>query len=499
MLKTLGKKLMNNFGLKLLAILLAIVLWMVVINIDDPAVRKTMTLSVTMKNQDYITEMGKYMDILGDSNTVTFTYTTKRGIWENISSTDFSATADLKKIEAKENGTYRVPVIVSAIRNASQITIESKQLYLEVTLEDLGKKQFQIKANTSGTVADGCALGNVTIDNANVVQVSGPVSLVNAIDSVVATVNVDGMSADITDNVVPVFYDVNGEVIDTTKLEKSIDTVNITAQILNTKDIPLELSYMGEPEAGYCLTEVLSNPKTVRVKGTAATLNTLDRVVVPAEVLDLTGVTSDVEKTIDISTYLPEGVSLVISSDAKVNITAKIEAVETKEFRIPISNITAIGLKEGYQLAYAEKYLNVTISAGSTALGNINTVNIKGSLNVENLKEGTHTVAIAFELDNTIYKVSEALTEISIIRTDENSAGNTENNSESNTENNNNSGGTTDTETSGGTTNEGNTENSGGTSNSGSTTTPDNTTEGGAKEENSSEKPEHSGGSNTGS
>ena len=470
MLKTLGKKLMNNFGLKLLAILLAIVLWMVVINIDDPAVRKTMTLSVTMKNQDYITEMGKYMDILGDSNTVTFTYTTKRGIWENISSTDFSATADLKKIEAKENGTYRVPVIVSAIRNASQITIESKQLYLEVTLEDLGKKQFQIKANTSGTVADGCALGNVTIDNANVVQVSGPVSLVNAIDSVVATVNVDGMSADITDNVVPVFYDVNGEVIDTTKLEKSIDTVNITAQILNTKDIPLELSYMGEPEAGYCLTEVLSNPKTVRVKGTAATLNTLDRVVVPAEVLDLAGVTSDVEKTIDISTYLPEGVSLVISSDAKVNITAKIEEMETKEFRIPISNITAAGLKTGYQLAYAEKYLNVSIRAGRTALGYLNSANITGTIDVENLKEGTHTVTVILELDRTIYEISDVVTEISITHVSESETGNTENNSEANGENNS-EGTATDTETSG-----------------------SGTTEGGTGEENNSEKPEQGNG-----
>ena len=470
MLKTLGKKLMNNFGLKLLAILLAIVLWMVVINIDDPAVRKTMTLSVTMKNQDYITEMGKYMDILGDSNTVTFMYTTKRGIWENISSTDFSATADLKKIEAKENGTYRVPVIVSPIRNASQITIESKQLYLEVTLEDLGKKQFQIKANTSGTVADGCALGNVTIDNANVVQVSGPVSLVNAIDSVVATVNVDGMSADITDNVVPVFYDVNGEVIDTTKLEKSIDTVNITAQILNTKDIPLELSYMGEPEAGYCLTEVLSNPKTVRVKGTAATLNTLDRVVVPAEVLDLTGVTSDVEKTIDISTYLPEGVSLVISSDAKVNITAKIEERETKEFRIPISNITAAGLKTGYQLAYAEKYLNVSIRAGRTALGYLNSANITGTIDVENLKEGTHTVTVILELDRTIYEISDVVTEISITHVSESETGNTENNSEANGENNS-EGTATDTETSG-----------------------SGTTEGGTGEENNSEKPEQGNG-----
>lgn len=470
MLKTLGKKLMNNFGLKLLAIFLAIVLWMVVINIDDPVVRKTMTLSVTMKNQDYITEMGKYMDILGDSNTVTFTYTTKRGIWENISSTDFSATADLKKIEAKENGTYRVPVVVSAIRNASQITIETKQLYLEVTLEDLGKKQFQIKANTSGTVADGCALGSVTIDNANVVQVSGPVSLVNSIDSVVATVNVDGMSTDITDNVVPVFYDVNGEVIDTTKLEKSIDTVNITAQILNTKDVPLELSYTGEPEEGYCLTEVSSNPKTVRVKGTAATLNTFDKVMIPAEVLDITGLSNDVEKTIDISTYLPEGVSLVISSDAKVNITAKIESMETREYRIPINNVTAMGLKTGYQLAYVEKYLNVSIRAGRTALGYLNSANITGTIDVENLKEGTHTVTVILELDRTIYEISDVVTEISITHVAESETGNTENNSESNTGNNS-EGTTTDTETSG-----------------------SGTTEGGTGEENNSEKPEQENG-----
>ena len=288
--------------------------------------------------------------------------------------------------------------------------------------------------------------------------------------AVVATVNVDGMSADITDNVVPVFYDVNGEVIDTTKLEKSIDTVNITAQILNTKDIPLELSYMGEPEAGYCLTEVLSNPKTVRVKGTAATLNTLDRVVVPAEVLDLTGVTSDVEKTIDISTYLPEGVSLVISSDAKVNITAKIEEMETKEFRIPISNITAAGLKTGYQLAYAEKYLNVSIRAGRTALGYLNSANITGTIDVENLKEGTHTVTVILELDRTIYEISDVVTEISITHVSESETGNTENNSEANGENNS-EGTATDTETSG-----------------------SGTTEGGTGEENNSEKPEQGNG-----
>ena len=101
MLKTLGGKLVNNIGLKLLALFLATVLWMLVVNTEDPTVRKSMTVSVFMKNQEYITDMGKYMDVLNDSNTVTFYYTTKRSVWESISGTDFSATADMEKIELR--------------------------------------------------------------------------------------------------------------------------------------------------------------------------------------------------------------------------------------------------------------------------------------------------------------------------------------------------------------------------------------------------------------
>lgn len=415
MLKTIGRKLMNNIGLKLLALFFAVGLWVAVVNIDNPIVRRTMTVSVTMKNQDYITSMGKYLDTLGDSNTITFSYTTTRSVWQNISASDFSATADLQKIEAKEAGNYRVPVNVVATRNASQITIETKEIYLDVSLEDLGRHQFQIKANTAGTVADGCALGTVELDSANVIQVSGPASVINRIDSVIATVNVDGMSTDVTDYAVPVFYDVNGEVIDTTKLEKSVENVKITAKILDTKDVRLTLSTMGNVAEGYQLVDVYCNPISVRVKGISATLNTLDRIIIPAEVLDLTDATMTIDKTIDISSYLPSGVSLVISSDAKVHVTAEIEKIETREFKVPIANITSVGLKSGHQLSYTERYLTVYVNAGKTALGHLNVVDLKGTINVENLESGLHLVAVDIPLDNTVYSVKDVLTEIQII------------------------------------------------------------------------------------
>lgn len=438
MLKTLGGKLVNNIGLKLLALFLATVLWMVVVNTEDPMVRKSMTVSVSMKNQEYITDMGKYMDVLNDSNTVTFYYTTKRSVWDGISNADFSAIADMEKIEAKANGGYRVPVIVSAIRNVNQITIETKQLYLDVALEDLGKQQFQIKANTSGKVADGCALGTVAIDSTNVVQVTGPASVINSIDSVIATINVADMSMDITDNVVPVFYDVNGEVIDTSKLEMSVESVRITAQILNTKNVPLILTTTGTPAEGYQLVSVSCEPEMVRVKGVAAVLNTLDRIEIPAAVLDLTGVTSTIDKTIDISTYLEEGVSLVISSDAKVNIRAEIEPIETKEYKVPVSNITANGLKSGYQLSYVERYVNVSITAGRNAHNALNASELKGTIDVTNMGAGTYTATVAFELDSDVYRTGATTVEVELKQV----GGNTgENNSESTENNGENSGG----------------------------------------------------------
>ena len=405
MLKTLGRKLVNNIGLKLLALFLATVLWMVVVNTEDPMVRKSMTVSVSLKNQEYITDMGKYMDVLNESNTVTFYYTTKRSVWDGISGTDFAATADMEKIEAKANGGYRVPVMVSAIRNANQITIETKQLYLDVALEDLGKQQFQIKANTAGTVAEGCALGTVTIDSTNVVQVSGPASVINRIDSVIATINVDQMANDIKDNVVPVFYDVNGEVVDTTRLEKSVDTVRISAQILNTKEVPLSLSIMGTPAEGYLETGVFeTTPQTVRIAGTTSALNRINKIVVSKSEVDITGATGNLEQVIDLKNYLPNTVYFADSSfDGKVYVTVYVEPIAEKKISLAKEKITIVNVPEGYTASFPENInmptatlygLQEKLNAMGTLGGTVDIATWMENQAIEEIVPGLHVVPV---------------------------------------------------------------------------------------------------------
>lgn len=400
MLKKLGRKITNNFGLKLLAALFAVVLWIVVINIDDPTIVLTFTTSITAENTDYLTAQNKYFEVLDGKNTVTFNASAERSILSEMSNSDFSATADMEKIEYNENtGIYRVPVTIVPKRYTNKVTVTSKQLYLEVVLEDLGTSQKVIVANTKGTVADGCALGSLEVVGSNLLKISGPASIISQIDSAVATINIDGVSTDVTDSVVPVLYDEAGNAIDTTRLTLSLDTVTVSAQILSTKDVSLEFDTTGKVAAGYMITGIEYPLETVRIKGESATLNPVNKITIPAEVLDVTDIKDDLVTTVDISSYLPSGISLVLTSDAKIEVTVKVEPVMKKTFEVPVANLTAENLRDAYLLEFDEDVVVVEISGPESIISELKAKNIKGTVNAGGLGAGKHHLTVSFALE----------------------------------------------------------------------------------------------------
>lgn len=83
MLKNLAKKLTNNLGLKVLAVLFAIALWIVVVNIDDPVKPAQYTISVTQDNMDYLTSNGKYSETLGGKIQLRLLHRQNEVFWKN--------------------------------------------------------------------------------------------------------------------------------------------------------------------------------------------------------------------------------------------------------------------------------------------------------------------------------------------------------------------------------------------------------------------------------
>lgn len=412
MLKKLGSRIFNNFGLKLLAAVFAFILWVVVINVDEPIRTVPYTASVKTENEDYITSNGKYFELLDGNNTVTFNVSAKRTYQEKLTNADFTAVADMEKIEyVDDNGIYRVPVTVSCSKfSSNQVTISSKQLYIEVAMEDRGTVQKRITATATGNVADGCALGEVSIVTSNLIKISGPSSVTSQIDTVEASINVDGMSSDVTDTVAPVLYDVDHNVIDPTKLKMSVTTVTISAQILNTKDVPIEFETTGTVAKDHVVTGIEYAPQSVRIKGEISVLNTVNKVTVPAEVLDVTDATSDIKNTVDISSYLPSGVSLVLASDAKIEVTVKVESMEKVSYEVPVENITIENQAENQNIKILVDTVSVEIAGSQSAMKKLSAVDIKGTIDASGITNGEHNAIVTIQVDDSLYQVTSTIT-----------------------------------------------------------------------------------------
>lgn len=354
MLKKITKLITNNFGLKILAVLFSVALWLVVVNIDDPKTTRTFTTTVSIENGNYLTGIGKYYEIVNNSSTVTFKASGKRSYLERMSNSDFKAVADMESIENMS----RVPIDITPQRYTSNVSVTNKTYYLELEVEELRSESFVIAVETVGEVGDQKALVSVSI-SPNILRVSGPSSVVEMVDKVIARVDVNNMTSDMIDSVIPLLYDAKGNEMNTSELSFNMQSVTASVQILDTKEVTINFQTSGTPPDGYEYIGTEYSPQTVRVKGQVAVLNTMNSITVPKEVLDLTDATEDIEKTVDVSSYLPEGVTLVEPGQAKIDVRVKLEKHETRKFKVPTANITVTNLSQEYSVKFLEESVEI--------------------------------------------------------------------------------------------------------------------------------------------
>lgn len=401
------KALSKNIGFKILAVLFAFTLWLTVYNIEDPTKSKTLTVNVNISNKEYVDSLGKYFEIKDGTNKVSFSVTAARSILDKLDESDFTAVANMEQIIVTEDGTeglVPVEIVCTANINSSSIRLSSTNKSLKLALEDLMTKQFVVSASAFGEVAEGYALGSVEVTAPNVLKISGPKSIVENIASVIATIDVSGMSETWTTyRATPLLFDEEGKEIDTTRLTFSDTTVNVSAEILNVKEVAVMVQPSGTPAAGYEITSISCNPATIRLKGDKSVLNTINAIEIPAGVLSVAGADKNVTAAVDITEYIPYGASIVNSEDATVEITVTIGQKKEKTFNLETKNITVTGLPTGAAIKFALESVAVTISGQEADINQLNSAFLMGSIDVTGLTAGTHEITLNLDLDENKY------------------------------------------------------------------------------------------------
>ena len=407
------KALTRNLGLKLASLVLAFVLWFLVAQIYDPKDTVTFNnIQVRLINTELLDEEGKVYEVLDNSNLVRVTVTGPQSIVKSeLRRSDIVAEADMSKLT--DINTIAITYYCENVSNDS-VEIKGNHDSVRLNVEDKTSKWIKLESNTIGEVASGYLIGNVTLDQTNI-EVTGPKSAISQVDHAGVDINVTDSTSSLSANVDIKLYDVDDNELTLESVKKNVNSAHMTVEVLATKEVPVEIEYMGVPEDGYMATgEVESSVPTVRIAGTASALVGISAITVPEERMNITGQSGDLVDIINLKEYLPSNVRLANKSfDGKITATVYIEPIDTKDLTIPADNISSTGVPDGMEAevtSTAEEY-NITVSGLTRDVSILRDSSVTGVLDLnqwmednglEELTPGNYTIPVTFNLSEDI-------------------------------------------------------------------------------------------------
>lgn len=412
------KSLTRNLGLKLASLLLAFVLWFLVAQIYDPKDTVTFNnIQVRLINTELLDEEGKVYEVLDNSNLVRVTVTGPQSIVKSeLRRSDIVAEADMSKLT--DINTIAITYYCENISNDS-VEIKGNHDSVRLNVEDKTSKWIKLESNTIGNVASGYMIGNVSLDQTNI-EVTGPKSAISQVDHAGVDINVTDSTTSLSANVDIKLYDADDNELTLESVKKNVDSAHMTVEVLATKEVPVEIEYMGVPEDGYMATgEVESSVPTVRIAGAVSTLAGISAITVPEDRINITGQTDNLVDIINLKEYLPANVRLADKSfDGKITATVYIEPIVSKDLTVAAENISVTGVPDGMEAeitSTAEEY-NITVSGLSRDVSILRDSSVTGILNltqwmedngVEELTPGTYTIPVTFNLAENITVVPD--------------------------------------------------------------------------------------------
>ena len=389
--RTIAKSIFNHLGLKIISLVLAVLFWVIVMNLSDYSMTKTISnISVEQRNGDKIEEMGKVYDVT-DGETVDIVVKGPRSVVDPLVAGDFYAYADLGDLSVTNSAAIRVQAKESRIN--SSIEINPVDDTMNLTIEDKVERELPIKAIANGDVADGYAIGGLKV-TPNIIRLEGPESIVDRVTEVRASVDARGVSSNLKKAVTPICINAYGESMADRPIELSVTEVTVELTVYPTKTVPLKLKTVGTPESDYSVVELNYNPQEVTIAGTEDNLQKVNAIYI--EDISVEGLSENKEMNVQITDYLPDGVILADSNkEVAVNIVMQEQTV--RELEVSAADIAMMGMNVAYDYTLkTSTAFKIRLKGLETDIGGVDKEALQLSVDATDLPVGEHVMKLSY-------------------------------------------------------------------------------------------------------
>lgn len=292
----------SNNSMMLLSVLLAVLLWVYVNNVQNPIKEQEYRVTVDTRG-----ELPQGLSISGLPKTVAVRVQGKNGQLSGIRAADFQALVDIGDIE---EGSSTRTIQVTAPSGLQVLQVNPNRA--EIKAERIIEKQVSLRVVVKGQAQSGYTVLEPVVQP-TAILVRGSTRTLRGLKTLELTVDISGTKENVEQTLmVPL----------PAGLTSSPDRVKVlvpVTQALPSKVLPVITHYTGTPGEQNQVVRAIAQPATVVVYGPEAVLRNLDSINTEAVRID--GISENILK--EARLLLPEGVVDVIPGKVEVAIQVK--------------------------------------------------------------------------------------------------------------------------------------------------------------------------------
>jgi YbbR domain-containing protein len=373
----------------LISIVAALVIWTYVSMAINPPTTKTFRgVPVELVNMETLADRGLTVD-KSLAYTVDIEVRGTRSEINEIDNSQFKATADLT---GYPKGVNSVKVNVTVPNGVEWL--QTKPENINVAIEDLVEVTKPVQVSYEDDFPSDVEPGFISVTPEEI-EVAGTEAAVESIDHINISVPKGALSEEAkTVAIEPIAVDRNGE--PSYNVALSSEVVELTATLLKIKEVPLTVETVGESPENVEVTQI-DVPKTVTIKGTAATLEKITSLT--AAPINLAEITGTVE--IKLKVNLPENVELA-GSNNNFSATVTVQGLAKKDFTFKAGEIEVEGLFEGLSGHVNTDSVLVTVIAEESIISDLKQEDIVLYVDAAAITESAESIEMELQ-----YRITE--------------------------------------------------------------------------------------------
>lgn len=361
----------NKLGNFLLALAIALGLWLYVVNYINTDYEQTLyNVPVGLEGQSILTADRGFMILSEDEYRVNITVSGSRQDVSKVNSGNIQLVADLSKISEPGEHKLTYNVIFPGDVPTGSVSAQKDPDRVTVVVAKRKTKEIPVSVTYLGDVPADYIKDTSAMDlDYDYVEISGPEEVVDRIDHAAITINCEGRTESIYESYRYELQDKAGQPVDAGFITTNVSEVRVYLPVVMVKKIPLSVTLVDGGGATAATTKLDFDPAQISISGSETALAALEKLDLGT--IDLSQITQDQELTFDIT--LPEGVTNV-SNLPTATVRISFPKLATREFTI--TEFEPVNLGSGMAWESLTKQLTITVRGLKAEIQRLNAADI---------------------------------------------------------------------------------------------------------------------------